>query len=125
MDVRYERSELGTLYPDRGAAELPFVAVELDELIEEGTAEGADLTPASTGVSHDVHGPVDVTAVLELFDRRYREVRARTIPTARRILSRPAPRAAGHQGADQDIHGRDFSEPGRGLPGAGPATCIR
>jgi Luciferase len=80
IHVRYERSELGKLYPDRGAAELPFVGAELDELIEEGEGEGADVTPASTGVRHDVHGPADVTAVLELFDRRYREVRGEDDP---------------------------------------------
>jgi Family of unknown function (DUF5519) len=78
--VRYERSELGILYPDRGAAELAFVGPELNELIEHGDAEGADVTPASAGVSHDVHGPADVTAVLELFDRRYREVRGEDDP---------------------------------------------
>jgi hypothetical protein len=27
------------------------------------------------GVSHSVRGPADVTEVLELFDRRYRDVR--------------------------------------------------
>jgi hypothetical protein len=66
--------------PDRAAAELAFVGPEVDELIEHGDAEGADMTPDSTGVSHDVHGPADVTAVLELFDRRYREVRGEDDP---------------------------------------------
>src|SRR6202020_642976 len=32
--VRYEHSELGLLYPDRGVAELPFLESEADELIE-------------------------------------------------------------------------------------------
>jgi hypothetical protein len=73
--ARYEHSTLGVLYPDRGEAELPFVGVEHDELIEHGDAEPGDVTPGSSGVSHDLRGPSDVTAVLELFDRRYREVR--------------------------------------------------
>jgi hypothetical protein len=73
--VRYEHSELGVLYPDQGVAELPVLEAEHDELIEHGDAEPAVLTPESSGVSHDVHGPSDVTAVLELFDRRYRDVR--------------------------------------------------
>jgi hypothetical protein len=33
------------------------------------------VTPESSGVSHDLRGPADVTEVLELFDRRYRDVR--------------------------------------------------
>jgi hypothetical protein len=78
--VRYEESILGFLYPERGAAELPFLDIERDELIEHGEAEPADVTPESTGVSHDLRGPSDVTAVLELFDRRYREVRGEDEP---------------------------------------------
>ncbi len=78
--VRYEHSELGVLFPDRGVAELPFLGPEHDELIEQGDAEPAELTPESTGVSHEVHGPEDVTAVLELFDRRYRDVRGEDAP---------------------------------------------
>jgi luciferase-like monooxygenase len=78
--VRYEHSELGVLYPDRGAAELPFLGPEHDELIEHGDAEAADVTPESSGVSHSVHGPTDVSAVLALFDRRYREVRGEGAP---------------------------------------------
>jgi hypothetical protein len=73
--VRYERSELGVLYADRGLVELPFEAVEYDELVEHGDAEPAGATPDLAGVSHEVHGPSDVTAALELFDRRYRDVR--------------------------------------------------
>ena len=73
--VRYEHSELGVLYADRGVVELPVLDVEHDELIEHGDAEAADTTPDSSGVSHAVHGPADVTAVLELFDRRYRDLR--------------------------------------------------
>lgn len=78
--VRYEQSEVGVLFPDRGVAELPFLEPEHDELIEHGDAEPAELTPESAGVSHEVHGPADVTAVLELFDRRYREVRGEEPP---------------------------------------------
>ena len=78
--VRYEHSELGLLYPDRGLAELPFLDAEHDELIEHGDAEPAVSTDESSGVSHDLRGPSDVTAVLELFDRRYRDVRGEDAP---------------------------------------------
>jgi hypothetical protein len=73
--VTYGNSELGVLYPDQGVAELPFIGVERDELIEHGDAEPATATPESSGVSHELRGPSDITEVLELFDRRYREVR--------------------------------------------------
>ncbi len=73
--VRYAQTELGVLYPDRGIAELPFLEPEHDELVERGDAEPAETTPDSYGVSHDLRGPSDITAVLELFDRRYRDVR--------------------------------------------------
>jgi hypothetical protein len=36
--------------------------------------------PTSYGVSHGIHGPADVTAVLALFDRRYRDVRGEDDP---------------------------------------------
>jgi hypothetical protein len=75
VTIRYEHSELGVLYPDRGVVELPVLGAEHDELIEHGDAEPADATPDSSGVSHDVHGPADVTTALELFDRRYRDLR--------------------------------------------------
>jgi len=78
--VRYEHSELGLLYRDRGVAELPVLGVEHDELIERGDAEPAEVTPESYGVSHSLRGPSDVTAVLELFDRRYRSVRGEDDP---------------------------------------------
>jgi hypothetical protein len=78
--VAYEHSELGVLYRDRGVAELPFLEPEHDELIEHGDAEAALTTPESRGVSHAVHGPSDVTAVLELFDLRYRDVRGEDDP---------------------------------------------
>jgi hypothetical protein len=78
--VRYEEHELGLLYRDRGVAELPVLGAEHDELIERGDAEQASLTPESYGVSHGIHGPADVTAVLALFDRRYRDVRGEDDP---------------------------------------------
>ena len=78
--VIYERSELGVLYPERGLAELPFLGPEHDELIEHGEAEPDLVTPESSGVSHDLRGPSDVTEVLELFDRRYRDVRGEDEP---------------------------------------------
>jgi len=70
--VSYERSELGVLHPEQGEAELPVLNREHDVLIEHGDAGPADGSP---GVSHSVRGPSDITAVLELFDRRYRDLR--------------------------------------------------
>ena len=78
--VNYERSELGVLYPDRGVAELPVLDREHDVLIEHGDAEPAELTADSAGVSHPIHGPADITEVLELFDHRYRDVRGEDDP---------------------------------------------
>jgi hypothetical protein len=76
----YAHSELGVLYPERGVAELPESDREHDLLIEHGDAEPAELTDDSAGVSHSIHGPSDITAALELFDRRYREVRGEDDP---------------------------------------------
>jgi Family of unknown function (DUF5519) len=73
--VSYERDQLGVLYPDRGVAELPASDREHDVLIEHGDAEPAELTADSSGVSHAIRGPSDISAVLELFDRRYRDLR--------------------------------------------------
>jgi hypothetical protein len=78
--VSYENSELGVLYVDRGVAELPVLEREHDVLIEHGDAEPAEVTADSAGVSHSIHGPSDVTAVLALFDRRYRDVRGEDDP---------------------------------------------
>ena len=79
--VLYEHNELGVLYPHRGLAELPVLGQERDELVEHGDAEPAELAlPDDVGVSHDLRGPSDVTEVLELFDRRYREVRGEDDP---------------------------------------------
>jgi hypothetical protein len=78
--VVYEGSQLGLIYPDRGVVELPFLDAEHDELIEHGDAEPAEVTADSSGVSHDLRGPSDVTEVLELFDRRYRDVRGEDGP---------------------------------------------
>jgi hypothetical protein len=39
-----------------------------------------ELDSCSHGVSHRVHGPADVTAVLELFDRCYRDLRGEDDP---------------------------------------------
>jgi hypothetical protein len=79
--VRYKGLELGVLAPARGVVELPFAHLEHDALVEHGDAESAvDSTPESEMVSHSVEGPSDVSAVLELFDRRYREVRGEEYP---------------------------------------------
>ncbi len=50
------------------------------ELVEHGDAEPAESMTEGDLVSHDVAGPSDVTAVLELFDRRYRELRGEDEP---------------------------------------------
>ncbi len=78
--VRYEQLELGVLDRERGVAELRFSHPEHDELVEHGDAEPADRLLESDVVSHDIHGPSDVTAVLELFDRRYRDLRGEREP---------------------------------------------
>ena len=78
--VSYEHSELGVLYPDSGIAELPVLEREHDVLVEHGDAEPAEQTAGSSGVSHSIHGPADITEVLELFDRRYRDVRGEDDP---------------------------------------------
>jgi hypothetical protein len=76
--VRYEHMELGVLDRERGLAELRFSDPERDELVEHGDGEPSDSMPES--VSHGVHGPADVSAVLELFDRRYRDLRGEDDP---------------------------------------------
>jgi FAD binding domain in molybdopterin dehydrogenase/Family of unknown function (DUF5519) len=78
--VRYQELELGVLDRDRGMAELRFARLEHDELVEHGDASPADSMPDPEVVSHSVEGPSDVTGVLELFDRRYREVRGEEYP---------------------------------------------
>jgi hypothetical protein len=78
--VRYERLELGVLDRERGVVELSFSHPEHEDLVEHGDAEPADAAPDSDVVSHDVQGPSDVTAVLELFDRRYRDLRGEDDP---------------------------------------------
>jgi hypothetical protein len=78
--IRYEELELGVLDRDRGVAELRFSHPVRAELIERGDAEPADSTPDSDVVRHDIEGPADVTAVLELFDRRYRDLRGEDDP---------------------------------------------
>jgi Family of unknown function (DUF5519) len=78
--VRYEDLELGILDRDRGVAELPVSPPEYEELVEHGDAEPHDPVAGHDVVSHDVEGPSDVTAVLELFDSRYRELRGEDEP---------------------------------------------
>jgi hypothetical protein len=76
--VRYEQIELGVLDADSGIAELRFSVPEREALVEQGDAESVesvDSPPEPNVVRHAVHGPSDVSAVLELFDRRYRDVR--------------------------------------------------
>jgi hypothetical protein len=74
--VRYETVRLGVLHVDTAVAQIPESEVERERLIEHGDAEDAELE----GVTHDIRGPSDVTAVLELFDRRYRDVRGADEP---------------------------------------------
>jgi hypothetical protein len=78
--VRYEQMELGVLDLDRGVAELHFSHPEHEELVEHGDADSDTSTPETDVVSHTIAGPSDVTAVLELFDRRYRDLRGEDDP---------------------------------------------
>jgi hypothetical protein len=74
--VLYERVEFGLLDRDRGVVELRVSHPEEEELVEHGAAEPDDFDV----VSHQVEGPSDVTEVLELFDRRYRDLRGEDEP---------------------------------------------
>ena len=76
----YERLALGILDRARGVVELGVSHSEHDELIEHGDAQPDPSKPYSDSVSHDLRGPSDVTAVLELFDRRYRDLRGEDDP---------------------------------------------
>ncbi len=78
--VRYEHLELGILDREAAAVELRFSHPVHEQLIEHGDADPAESRLDSDIVSHGVHGPSDVTAVLELFDRRYRELRGEDEP---------------------------------------------
>jgi hypothetical protein len=78
--VVYERYEFGILHRDAGVAELRLSHPEHEELIEDEEAAPRDPDPASNWVSHSVEGPSDVSAVLELFDRRYRDLRGEDEP---------------------------------------------
>jgi hypothetical protein len=78
--IRYEQIVLGVLDRDRCVVELRFSHPEHDELVEHGDAEPAPEAPDADVVTHSVDGPSDVTAVLELFDRRYRDVRGEEDP---------------------------------------------
>ena len=74
--VKYEHSKLGVLYPERGVAELPVPGREHDVLIEHGDAEPAEASGGLVGGQpFDPADLPDITVVLELFDRRYRDVR--------------------------------------------------
>jgi hypothetical protein len=78
--VRYEALELGELDRGSGVAGLHFSAGERDELVEHGDAEPAYPVEGSENVSHELRGPGDVEAVLELFRRRYRDLRGEDDP---------------------------------------------
>jgi hypothetical protein len=78
--VHYEQLELGVLERSSGVAELHFSGDERDQLVEHGDAEPAYPVHHAENVSHDVRGPADVEAVLELFRRRYRDLRGEDDP---------------------------------------------
>jgi hypothetical protein len=78
--VLYDEAELGVLDRDRGVAELPFSAAERDSVVEHGGASPATPVYGEENVSHAIQGPSDVTAALELFDRRYRDLRGEDDP---------------------------------------------
>jgi hypothetical protein len=78
--LRYGHLDLGALYRDSGVAELHFSPAERDELVEHGDAEPTYPSHSAANVSHEVRGPADVEAVLELFRRRYRDLRGEDDP---------------------------------------------
>ena len=78
--VYYEGEELGVLDRGRGVVELRFSPSQRDALVEHGDAEPAEPVRESENVSHALHGPADLTAALELFDRRYRDLRGEDEP---------------------------------------------
>jgi hypothetical protein len=78
--VRYEKLQLGVLDSERAIAELRFSKAEHDELVERGDAEPIASLAYPDVVAHELNGPSDVTAVLELFDRRYRDLRGEDEP---------------------------------------------
>jgi Family of unknown function (DUF5519) len=82
--VRYEQHELGVLDDEHGVAELRFAYPEREALVEHGDAEPADPLYDGENVNHDVRGPSDITTVLELFDRRYRDLRGEDDPYSSR-----------------------------------------
>jgi Family of unknown function (DUF5519) len=82
--VHYEQLDLGVLDLERGIAELRFSHPEHEDLVEHGDADTDASTPETDVVSHTVAGPSDVTAVLELFDRRYRDLRGEDDPYSSR-----------------------------------------
>jgi hypothetical protein len=82
--VSYGTLELGVLDRARGVAELHFSSAERDSLVEHGEAAPAEPIHHRENVSHEVRGPSDITAVLELFDRRYRDVRGEDDPYSSR-----------------------------------------
>jgi hypothetical protein len=82
--VLYEHVELGVLDRELGVAELRFAYPERDALVEHGAAEPAEPVYDSENVSHDVRGPSDIAAVLDLFDRRYRDLRGEDQPYSSR-----------------------------------------
>ena len=69
--VFYERLVLGILDRGRGLAELGVSHPEHDDLIEHGDTKADPSRPYADAVSHDLRGPSDVTAVLDLFDRQF------------------------------------------------------
>ena len=78
--VFYERLELGTLDRERGVVEIGVSRPERNDLIEHGEAEPDASMPYADVVSHDLRGASDVTAVLDLFDQRYRDLRGEDDP---------------------------------------------
>jgi hypothetical protein len=82
--VLYEKIELGVLDREQGVAELRFSSGERDALVEHGDAEPAEPVHHGENVRHNLRGPADLTAVLELFDRRYRDARGEDDPFSAR-----------------------------------------
>ena len=76
----YEQLELGALDRRSGVAMLHFAPAEREDLVERGDAEPVYPSQTDANVSHELRGPADVEAVLELFRRRYRDLRGEDDP---------------------------------------------
>ena len=76
--VRYDHATLGVLHPQQGVVELREPEVDREAMVAHGDALPDESLPSA--VEHELRGPSDVTAVLALFEQRYRGVRGEEPP---------------------------------------------